>query len=410
MNNKEQKMERKPNDTFKEFNLNGENSIEISFPCNNCGKIITEKFPLPTPDIRVENSSDGMGWSDKTMKCPDCPEEEYAIKLGVDQSQVSGIVYVEPAIDKQNLHVTPWHDPNYKRMPTIRRFFGTLVFFTVVFSLLSAGQASAQSGDWHKEFRDTFEYVNNYMFGYNLGMSLMTGNLPSQTGTGRSSADNDVLSYIYKGGDCAKLRDYDGAISNFTKALNIDSSYADIHYVRGFCYVMKGDYNRAIPDLTRAITIDPNSADYYQWRAISYIKTGNYARAIADYTQQLRIAPNNAATYSNRGAAYNVLRNYDSAIVDYTQAIRLNPNDAASYRGRGDAYSNKGDYDRAIADYSQVLRINPNITEAYCNRGYAYYQKRDYQRAKADFAEAEMLEPGLATAEEGLALLKKKGY
>jgi tetratricopeptide (TPR) repeat protein len=53
------------------------------------------------------------------------------------------------------------------------------------------------------------------------------------------------------------LGEYDRAISDFTKALEIDQRYADAYYNRGLAYKYKGQYDKAITDYNKAIEINP---------------------------------------------------------------------------------------------------------------------------------------------------------
>jgi tetratricopeptide (TPR) repeat protein len=135
------------------------------------------------------------------------------------------------------------------------------------------------------------------------------------------------------------------------------------HYAKGQLFRDRGDYNTAITEYTKAIELDPNNAEYYKKRGEVYYLKNDYDSAIADCTQVIKLDPNNAGFYYNRGVVYYLKNDYDSAIADYTQAIKLDPNDAEFYYNRGNVYFGKKDYDSAIADYTKAIKLDPNNAE-----------------------------------------------
>ncbi|GHV79053.1 hypothetical protein AGMMS49944_08440 [Spirochaetia bacterium] len=108
---------------------------------------------------------------------------------------------------------------------------------------------------------------------------------------------------------------------------------AGAYYDSGNGYYNRGEYEKAIEDYTRAINIDPNLAYAYCNRGNAYGENGDYEKAIADYTRAINIDPEYTLAYINRGEVYTHQGEYDSAIDDYIQALRLDPNDANAKQG-----------------------------------------------------------------------------
>src|SRR5258708_904254 len=92
---------------------------------------------------------------------------------------------------------------------------------------------------------------------------------------------------------------------------------------RGIEKVKKGDPDGAIADFTRAIEIDPRYTSAYLNRGISRKEKGDLAGAIADYTTVVEIDPRNASGYYNRGIALDAKGDHDRAIADYTKVIEI---------------------------------------------------------------------------------------
>ena len=107
---------------------------------------------------------------------------------------------------------------------------------------------------------------------------------------------------------------------------------AGAYYNRGIAYKNKGQYERAISDYTKALEINPRDADTYYNRGITYRNKGQYDKAITDFTKGIEINPRDARAYNNRGIVYAQGKGqYDKAITDFTKAIEIHPWDTSAY-------------------------------------------------------------------------------
>ena len=79
---------------------------------------------------------------------------------------------------------------------------------------------------------------------------------------------------------------------------------AKFYVDRGIAYGEKGEYDQAIADFNRALEVDPKSASAYYNRGIGYWRKGQRDLAISDYTKALGINPKDADAYYYRGIAY----------------------------------------------------------------------------------------------------------
>ena len=75
------------------------------------------------------------------------------------------------------------------------------------------------------------------------------------------------------------------------------SWFSVVYYNRGVAYGDKGNYDQAISDCTRAIELDPNYADAYYNRGVAYGDKGNYDQTISDCTRAIELNLNYADAY-----------------------------------------------------------------------------------------------------------------
>jgi len=87
---------------------------------------------------------------------------------------------------------------------------------------------------------------------------------------------------------------------------------------RAYAYNSKGQYDLAIAECSKAIELAPNLADAYAQRAYAYNRKGQYNLAIADCGKAIELAPNLADAYAQRAYAYN-RKEYDLAPYTETQ-------------------------------------------------------------------------------------------
>ena len=79
------------------------------------------------------------------------------------------------------------------------------------------------------------------------------------------------------------LEDYQGAIEDYSRAIAIDSSFAEDWYNCGRSRSLLGDLQGALADLNQALQRQPNWASAYILRADVYRNLGDSQGAIKDF-------------------------------------------------------------------------------------------------------------------------------
>jgi tetratricopeptide (TPR) repeat protein len=261
----------------------------------------------------------------------------------------------------------------------------------------------------------------------------------------------------------AKYRrsDYQNALSDYNKAIEINLNYTAAYYFRGLIkYGHLGDFNGALADFNRAIEIQPDYAFAYNLRGeIFYNVLGEPQKAFADYNRAIEILPDFAAAHSNLGflkcksykdrsgadAHFNTAINIDSELDhvyynrafcwdmhrdpriseidnDYSRAITLNPRNYDYYVRRGflrqERFSifvvNSGGNifyrspsQLALEDYNSAIRLQPSYAGAYYYRGnLKELFLNDIQGAFVDYNTAIRVQPSSSVAHLCRGLVK----
>ncbi|MBW2614617.1 MAG: tetratricopeptide repeat protein [Deltaproteobacteria bacterium] len=121
-----------------------------------------------------------------------------------------------------------------------------------------------------------------------------------------------------------------------------DGNNADALYNRAWLYASKSDFEKAVGDYTKAIQINKGQSDIYYNRGLLYVKMKKYDLAVKDFDEAIKLNPRDANAYCNRGGVNNQLGKMDSAIKDYTEALKIGPKDADTLYSRGSGLSVHG--------------------------------------------------------------------
>ncbi len=184
-------------------------------------------------------------------------------------------------------------------------------------------------------------------------------------------------------------------VEYYTKAIELDPSFADAYYFRGRAYDNMDEHHNAVNDYIRATVF--HSFWYFNFiHGITYTILDRYKKAIADCNKIIETNPEDVNAYYLRGITYTILDRDEEAIEDCNKIIETNPEDVNAYYLRGIIYANLGEYEEAVEDCSKTIEINPELAFAYYFRGYNYYNFGQYEKAIEDASKTIEIDPEFA--------------
>ena len=168
---------------------------------------------------------------------------------------------------------------------------------------------------------------------------------------------------------------------------------ADDYFDSGFAKQTKGDFDSAIADYTKAIELKPDFAAAFDKRGNAKSDKGDLDGALADYTKAIELKPDFAGAYNNRSNAKQANGDLAGAIADCSKAIELKPDYALAYCNRGIVEEAKGDLGGALADYNKAIELKPDLTEACVRRDHISKAKNASDIRPSDFNKANNPQP-----------------
>lgn len=170
----------------------------------------------------------------------------------------------------------------------------------------------------------------------------------------------------------------------------IDNEDAGSYFNRGITRYDMRNYAGAIDDFTQVISIRPSAAAY-NCRGVTWAEMDNYADALQDFGHAIRLDARLFAARCNRGALRIDFRDYAGAINDLEMAVEIHPESAIPYFYLGQACQALGDMRQSIGQFGLAIERQPNLALPYCYRGAVYQKQGNLRQAIADLEVAAQL-------------------
>lgn len=155
----------------------------------------------------------------------------------------------------------------------------------------------------------------------------------------------------------------------------------------------KQDFDGALADLNRALELNPKLSEAYNDRGLVKKDKGDIEGAIADYHKALDLNPRNASPINNLGVIKLDRGETESAIGYFNRALEIDPARVAVFVNRGRARSGKNDLDGALADYDRAVQLDPKNVSALDYRALCKMQTRQWTDAIADLRQRCVVDP-----------------
>ena len=197
-------------------------------------------------------------------------------------------------------------------------------------------------------------------------------------------------------------------------------SHARRHNNRGLGHYNREEYDLAIAECSKAIELDPSCVEAYQTRALSYFEKKDHDLVIADCSKAIEVASQVGMPawfyYNFRGIAYLCKKDDDRAIAEFDKALDLFPELDSAHYGRGLVYDRKGEHERATGEFTKAIELWQQAAKwrgkipfrYYLGRARAYENRglrEDKARAEADYRKVLEISPSNADAKDALARL-----
>jgi tetratricopeptide (TPR) repeat protein len=217
---------------------------------------------------------------------------------------------------------------------------------------------------------------------------------------------------VEQGVQLADSRKFGDSFKDFEAAITINESIKSPEYKNRIAikyeYKMKliekakleienQNYDTAIDDCNKALELDSTFLEAYFYIGVAHHKKNDYKTAIDYFKKSIDLNPKYAKSWNHMGLSYEKLDQYDVAINSYKKAGEFEPYYALAHYNLANAYKHEKQFDNAIESYKKATEIDPDYAEAYLFLGATYFDKNEYYPAIELFERAFELQPVLGT-------------
>jgi adenylate cyclase len=154
------------------------------------------------------------------------------------------------------------------------------------------------------------------------------------------------------------------------KAVKLSGQDTAAHQILCLVYLLRRQYDQAIEEGNKAINLSPNSAEanFRYGHALRW--AGRFDEAIVAYNKAIRLNPITPIRYiSNLAWAYAYSGNYEKAIELWNQNLERNLDYFFALFGLTIAYQLTGNETKAREAATEVLRLKPKLTVSLIKKG-----------------------------------------
>lgn len=154
------------------------------------------------------------------------------------------------------------------------------------------------------------------------------------------------------------------------------------YFGRGMDFMTLRDYEPAIADFTRAIEMTPDWPLAYLMRAIANYQMLKAEAAGVSHADNGKKTETPGMTPDMRRARLRGI------IADFDKTTELSPGMSFAYYDKGNVLLEEEDLTSAVSAYTKAIELKPDFGEAYYNRGYAYMKLGNREAGAADLSKA----------------------
>lgn len=201
---------------------------------------------------------------------------------------------------------------------------------------------------------------------------------PRYASTPRVAAASD---YYRLAEDALKKGDLDAYILNMQLILPIEPTSADVPYLIGEAYRLKGDEDNAIRSYNASISVDANYGPPYLGLVRANLMKNPRLDADELFAEAVRRDPFYGEAYLERARYYINREKYEAALADLKRTEELMPLSPELYLAYAEAYRATGDSEKALEAAQKSYSLDITALPIYKMLGELYLEQGEYQKA-----------------------------
>tara|TARA_R110001606_G_scaffold74462_3_gene172557 strand:+ start:7706 stop:10648 length:2943 start_codon:yes stop_codon:yes gene_type:complete len=194
-----------------------------------------------------------------------------------------------------------------------------------------------------------------------------------------------AMEYNSRGNDYLDIREYDKAIADFTKAVELDPAHAYAWANRGITYAHMKNVAAANADLNRAEEIDPRVEVIFHGRAVLAMAANDIPSAVAALTRAIDMKDKNSWALEQRVNLNFFRGDYDSAMADAKTLLDYDPTSFTGAYFKAKTLSQTERYQEALSYLDSNEPKISNEMDFQLMRAEIHVQMADFEAARESY-------------------------
>ena len=206
-----------------------------------------------------------------------------------------------------------------------------------------------------------------------------------------------------------KLQNYQGAVTGYTKALQLKPNTYGFLVNRGAAYEKLSKFKEAVADYQQAIVVKPGTKNLYMKVANLSMSLGDYATSVSYLDNLIGMDRKNIDALQKASFSFLKLKHFTIALDRANSALEIQRYNQVSHYYKALALDSLKDYTKASVDYETAIRLvknevpsgakpMPKFKPYYVNSALVLYRLNDFDNSIKYYNEAIIIDP--ADAEE----------
>ena len=191
---------------------------------------------------------------------------------------------------------------------------------------------------------------------------------------------NSVLVHEMSGEIMESMKNYDGAVAEYKKAVEMQPQRAGTHYKLANAYWFLGEWDAAVKEFQLELANDPaNCAAQGQIGDILIEQRLNFEEGLAAVDKALAICPNLTQARVDRGRALLKLNRNDEAVKELEATEQATPDDPRVHFFLAQGYRALGQTQKAQAEMQVFSKLEENARSGMAERAREVLQNKEEQ-------------------------------
>jgi len=198
--------------------------------------------------------------------------------------------------------------------------------------------------------------------------------------------------YIKTGDDFAKANNYEDAVVQYAKAIELEPDNEKAYIQRALAYSRLGEHENAAMDYDRALVFEVKNAELYYFSGNEWHHHGDNSVALIKLTTAIQMKKNFLEAYQARLEVHMELEQYEEALEDALRCLDLDE-DENSYYDLAQVYEKLEMYNEADEAYRYSLRKNNRVVGTHFSYAQLLYRQEKYEAAANELNQVLQMEP-----------------